>query len=953
MKLVFLLLLIVQVGLAQQSNSAKDYNKLAKQASHSKNYQQAISYFQKEKALYSTQNISSDLAKCSYNLATLYRIAANYPKAIKESNQTIKYCQQLYGKKHKETLDAHVLHIKNLYTNYQLKATHQEIKQTLQTFQDSLIKYPNTKHNLLVLDANVLTEQGQYLEAEQLLETLSKTTTNHKTLATIYNNIGTLKEYQQLNQQALQYYIQVLEIKEQLYTAKHPELAIIYHNLGIINFKLANFAEAQKWFEQCYSINQQHYGKEHDQSAKDLSNLGSIYYEQGLLDKAKDYFLQEIDIYTKIWKGKTIKLSIPLQKLAHLEYSKQNYTQALDYHTQTLNLVQHFHKKDHPDILKVYINIGKTYQQQGQYSKAISIYQEALKNIKTYSFWSLKITEQLLFCLSSQQDYKQIYLLLPSALSQIQTLNNKWKQDIDQQQFLELIAHICEYGLSSCWELYQQDIQSNYLELALALIECNKALSLTKIWQDRQWSQQLGITDSIFQSSHQLAVQINHWEQQWSNAQNEKDSLFSHYCSQQLFSLQQQLDSLEKLPKFPKWKQPTTTIDLGSLQKGLAANNALLNYFYGQQAIYCLSLSKDSVKFVKIAIDSNFQSTFTHYLNLLQDLNLAKENLALACQKYQKQSFALYKQLVEPCIVGVAIQQLLISPDGLLYYLPFAALTNKIVPDARSFHQLSYCLQAFSISYIHSAQLWNWQSQHKPSKSSSILGLAPLDYQIQLDSIAINLPKLPATQKELAYLQGRFAGQFEQSSLDIQQAFEQHSILHLATHAWADKQNPLNAYLVVGNQQVLHTYQLAQFSLKADLVVLSACETGLGKIQKGEGILSIARGFIYAGAPSIALTLWTVNDQSSYELTTQFYEALARSQNKAEAIQAAQKHYISNNSAFRTHPFFWAAYQVWGDVQPLKLRTKKTNNSYWIIIGCLGLLLVGVYYMKHKKSLFD
>ncbi|MCP4440578.1 MAG: CHAT domain-containing protein [Aureispira sp.] len=941
MRVLILLLFLINYCAAQSSKGPQEYNLLAKQAAQDKNYTEAIRFFKKEKSLYPKQKANLDLAKCSYNLAVLYRTTAQYPKAITESNQTIKYYQKLYGPTHKETLDAHILHIKNLYKNFQLKDSHQEIQHALQIFRDSLAHYPKEKHTLQILDANVLIEQGQYKEAEQLLQKTLKTSSDKNTLASIYNNLGALKEYQQLDQQAFQHYLQVLKLKQEVYPKNHPELAIIYHNLGIVRFKLEDFEQAQEWFEQSYAINSKHYGLKHDQTAQDLNSLGSIYYEQNQLDKAKDYFLQAASIYTDIWKKNTTKLSIPYQKLAQIATLRGNYNQAIDYYKQTLILYQKYYKADHPDILKIYISIGEIQQAQGDYQTATAGYLQALKIIKSYSFWTLKISEQLLFCLLEQQAYKDAYKLLPNVLHQIQILNQKWKQDVDQQQFSALIASINEYGLFSCWQLYQQTQKTEYLQQALELIECNKALSLTKVWQDRQWSQQLGVDEQIIQSSHQLAIQINHWEQEWSNAIQKKDSSYRSYCNQLLLELQQELDSLQQLPELPKW-QKTATLNLERFKQPLSKEHTILNYFYGQKNIYCLSLTTDSTKLTKIQIDTNFQKLFKHYLNSLQDLNLAKENISLAAQKYQKQSFDLYNKLVLPCLSSQAIQQISISPDGPLYYIPFGALTNQWIEDVKGFHQLPYCIQDYAVAYIHSLQLWDWQSQHKVSPHSSMLGLAPLDYQIQLDSVLVPLPKLPATQKELDHLQDHFAGHFAQNLPNINTALAQHSILHLATHAWADHQKPLNAYLAVGNQQILYTHQLAQLPLKADLVVLSACETGLGRIQEGEGVLSIARGFIYAGVPSIALTLWTVNDQSSYELTVQFYEALCQSQNKAQAIQMAQQNYISDHSAFRSHPFFWAAYQVWGDIQPLNISAKSNYPKSWLIYASLSIVSLGL-----------
>jgi CHAT domain-containing protein len=151
---------------------------------------------------------------------------------------------------------------------------------------------------------------------------------------------------------------------------------------------------------------------------------------------------------------------------------------------------------------------------------------------------------------------------------------------------------------------------------------------------------------------------------------------------------------------------------------------------------------------------------------------------------------------------------------------------------------------------------------------------------------------------------------------------DRYRIIHLSTHGKADNRVGDYAFIAFAEvpdsleNELLFVRELYNLSLNADLVVLSACETGTGKLQRGEGIISVARAFAYAGAKSIVTSLWEVNDQSTAELTRYFYRELRMGADKDEALRKARLRYIREASVRQAHPFFWAAFQCVGDTRP-------------------------------------
>jgi CHAT domain-containing protein len=148
---------------------------------------------------------------------------------------------------------------------------------------------------------------------------------------------------------------------------------------------------------------------------------------------------------------------------------------------------------------------------------------------------------------------------------------------------------------------------------------------------------------------------------------------------------------------------------------------------------------------------------------------------------------------------------------------------------------------------------------------------------------------------------------------------------------------------------LLHTYEIYNMKLNANLTVLSSCSSGYGKIQPGEGVQSLARGFAYAGCPSILMTLWEVGDYSTVIVMTGFYKYLKEHRTKPQALREAKIDFLNNSDELRSNPFFWASYVIIGDSTAIyPVRAEMATLSAFLLLLPLGL--IGVYYKKFKKG---
>jgi CHAT domain-containing protein len=209
---------------------------------------------------------------------------------------------------------------------------------------------------------------------------------------------------------------------------------------------------------------------------------------------------------------------------------------------------------------------------------------------------------------------------------------------------------------------------------------------------------------------------------------------------------------------------------------------------------------------------------------------------------------------------------------------------------------------------------------------------------------------LPGAIREVRFLQDHFSGEYLYKKAANEQAFKDAApyfdIIHLAMHGLVDNQNPQFSSLVLDKDSlseeddILYAYEIQNLQLNPDLVVLSACETGVGKFQQGEGVLSIGRGFMYAGTSSLVMTLWGLNDYSGSEIIENYYQFLTKGMDKDEALKKAKLDYIQENSGLLSHPALWACYIQMGNTDPISIKP-NLGDSKWK--QYLGILIAGVF----------
>jgi CHAT domain-containing protein len=330
------------------------------------------------------------------------------------------------------------------------------------------------------------------------------------------------------------------------------------------------------------------------------------------------------------------------------------------------------------------------------------------------------------------------------------------------------------------------------------------------------------------------------------------------------------------------------SVDTASIVARLGPDESLIDYYAHGDDLYAFLVNRASIKgFVLVG------------KGLDEDVSAFRDAINRRNAEALTLGRALYDRLIRPLQADLSDTKLTIAPHGALHYLPFAALSDGE----------NYLLDRYGVRLIPSASTLLYLKSGPQRKPAKLLAIGNPD----LGNRALDLPnaQLEANAVAAMFPDSRTLVRAEASKTALKDIGDQFSILHFATHGKFDATAPLNSglYLAKGSEPsgVLTVGDMYSLRWNADLVTLSGCETGLGRVASGDDVIGLARGFLYAGADSIIASLWEVDDAATAELMESFYRKLGTN-DKREALRLAQ---IETRQK-HPKPWYWAAFNIMG-----------------------------------------
>ena len=471
--------------------------------------------------------------------------------------------------------------------------------------------------------------------------------------------------------------------------------------------------------------------------------------------------------------------------------------------------------------------------------------------------------------------------------------------------------------------LYQRENKISYLENAFLLAERTKSGVLKSYLSGKKIATKEEIA---------LTEELQNWNNQILKEQQKGDLANVAKINT---AIKNQNELMLSLKKIREKNQITTeeNIDLKALYLKLKKDKAILvEYFSGYNKMYSFRISDNSISLKSFSNNANTSARIVQFIDYFNNANAIVNDIS----GYNHYGYSAYKLLELPS--KATAKNLIIIPDGILNFLPFEAMVTK-ESATTNFAKMHYLLNDFKISYNNSATFY-LKGTPISSNKKTVLGIFPVFEKTNYT--------LTYSKEELQSIKNNFKGQYFENSNATFKNFREnasnYSILHLSTHASSgDTETP--ASIKFYDQEILYS-ELYSLNLNPDLVVLSACETGIGKLYKSEGAMSIARGFQFAGAQNLLFSLWKINDYTTALFMNKFYQNIHNGKSYVEANHQSKLDFLADKtiSNAKKSPYYWSAFVYYGT-----LNTEAKSPNY-ILYGIAMLLLIGLFLYFNKRQ---
>ena len=815
---------------------------------------------------------------------------------------------------------------------------------------------------ICTLFGRIYQQMGNYLEAQQYTKRAEEILMEDRSLNKIrivyhYMNSAALERNLGNTDASLKYYekcfkiIQKLEQNTSLLLNYYTGVALTYAKAGNYNksielqqnaIKLALLDSNENAFKLVILYN----------------NIGLDYLEMHELEKAENSLDNSLKICYKLGIQGTF-LSEVNESIGTLWFYRGNLEKALEFYQNALKIIAPQMPAD-----KKLIN-----PEIGQIEAALP----ALKILKSKSncLKEIYFKEQKIEYLDAAINTSIV------AIELIERMRNSYQSYESKLQIAKHEYQIFTIALDLLHIAYQHTQNNKYSRLAFMVSEKSKSSVLLSVLSELDARQFGDIPDSLLEKENNLSRLISFYKEKLyeENQSIQPDSVKISTWEKYLFEAQRKYSNLisyieNNFPKYYSLKYDYSVSDIKRIQKILPGRTSLIEYSISDSILFTFVISRSDFKMFNKKIDKQFYTQLNTYLNKFHHFDFSRQSLN-DFTEFCWASQSLYNTLIAPIYESISGNSLIIVPDGILSYLPFETLIKKMPQDIplSQYRHLDYLIREFSVSYSYSATLFDQvNKKQKILAAKKLLAFAP-EYSENTEELITkklfktrqnfrkNLFPIPGAIEEVETIHKMIPGQVFIGESATERNFKDkaglYDILHLAMHTVIDNKNPLYSKLIFtlnndsSQDGMLNTYEIFDLSLHARMIVLSACSTGGGEFNNGEGVISLARGFVYAGSPSIIMTMWEVEDKSGSDLMKYFYSNLLKGQSKTKALRNAKLACIEESKPENTHPFFWSSFVIMGNSQALYV------NKYVYIVPAAAsgiLLILLIIWLRRRRN---
>ena len=844
------------------------------------------------------------------------------------------------------------------------------------------------------IEATVLSELGvsysytsEIVSARNNYESslaLYKTLNNKERLANLSANIAAVYAQQANYNLALDFYNDGLNYAGENAISKILNL----RGLGDVYANLSNYSKALNYYTKARELAEQIKNVNYETDA-DVS-IGTLFFNVSRPYKAIQIFLdakekmgEEADLYKK--EDVNFKIGIAYSRIDSLEKSNIFLREALN-NSQSVQDIYY-------EIL-ISGELAYNYYSEGKFESAENILLSLLSKSRHSGFVQLEAVQNLYL-----GKMKLDRNLTIKAISYFEEANSLAAKEKDYNTYLE-----GEYLLGKCYELTgNQQKAEFYYKTA---IETTEEISESMVNNSEiQISHFAGLDEPfnalvelyLKQGKNESALQVIEKSRSRNTFQNLNDLLISSkikdndvlrqyydlrwqinsgiYSGEKLKSLQSELESLSER-NFISYKKNENTFDISSVQNNLDEDENIITYFLTDKSLYAFVISKDNFKVDKIdVLRSNFKKMISHISALYSEKN-DESDIYFNQDLFSfntKASNEFYNAVLKNVISLIPEnEKIIFCMPTEMALIPMEFLVTKFDKGDSPFYyeNKNFLIEKYAISYIPSIPIFLLQQKMAKSKSKQVLfvgdpEISNKDFAISyrggllqdnpFKSRSLVLFPLKYSKQEIEQLSDMFS---DKSVFLLKDATEKNfkenasncSIIHLSTHSFLYKDQPLIIFSKGPDKDnedgYLEAEEIQQLKLNSDLVVLSSCRSGIGAIDKAEGILGMQKSFFEAGAKSVVVSMWDVNDKYTSLFMQSFYKYLVDGYDKSEALRKAKMFFIKNYSA---NPYYWGAFVLSGNISPIEITKENHILVLSITISFFIIILFFAYYFKIKR----
>ncbi|HEX5167549.1 MAG TPA: CHAT domain-containing tetratricopeptide repeat protein [Cyclobacteriaceae bacterium] len=664
------------------------------------------------------------------------------------------------------------------------------------------------------------------------------------------------------------------------------------------------------------------------------------------------------------------------QNLGDLYRIIGQYDSAKIYFDKSLQLVSDHLGKKNERIANVYELRGRLYADQGKFKEGLNDYQQMLASVipdfrpadiftipkieKESPFFMTIITAQfnkgdaLLAWYEREKNPVHLEQALgqyKSAFAQLIEARKTIGDELSKPFLMDNFQRSIEKSIQCAKGLFELTHNKHYYQDIFHFVELTKYLNVLDALQRAERANNSNVPKSLLFELDDVKSELHDLQKE--KLESGEDSLAQ--INDRILTLigrRRELTSeISKYPDYASSSLDSMLLDVNEIQQKLSSGNQILEYFWGTDSIYVLSLTNKSMAISSVPYSADIDGLFTsvyHHMSGNQPFNKDLIN------RFSKESSTIYKMFIAPFMLK---SKLIIIPDGPLRTISVDALVVNYDPKAdTTYGGLDYAILHSEISYAYSASIL---FKNRLFKNKEIENVLAFSYSNGTGGPIVarrNQPgELPGTYKELEALSRLFKNVKRFTDLDATKVnFINNTtgidIIHLGVHGIGDEEVADNSRLIFRrdslNDSELFAYEIYNLNLSAGLVVLSACESGLGRNQRGEGIFSIARAFTYAGCPAAVMSLWQARDSFTSEIMVKFYENLNKQESVSYSLRDAKLQFLKESDNRAAHPANWAAFVLNG--QDLKFSEESSVRSWIFIMGAITLLTAIALYARKR-----